>query len=186
MTKGRITRVFLEIQGELRQYLMRFLIRAQDIEDIVQETYLRAVHSDEKQQVNFPKSFMFRIARNLALDEINRRTNRITIHIEDLQDSEVIDEKQSMEEQLTTERRMKLLLNAVSALSPQCRKVFVMGKILGFSHAEISRRLGLSISTIEKHIAKGLRLCQETIRENESVTTAGMGDEDRRFVSAPD
>ena len=53
----------------------------------------------------------------------------------------------------------------VERLPPICRRVFVLRKVHKLSHAEISEVLGVSESTIEKHVAKGLVRCREYLRE---------------------
>jgi RNA polymerase sigma-70 factor (ECF subfamily) len=42
--------------------------------------------------------------------------------------------------------------------------VFVLRKVYQLSHAEIAQELGLSHSTIEKHVAKGLLRCRDKLR----------------------
>jgi RNA polymerase sigma-70 factor (ECF subfamily) len=46
---------------------------------------------------------------------------------------------------------------ALDELSPQCRRVFVMHKLEGLSHPEISARVGISRSTVEKHMGSALK-----------------------------
>jgi len=53
----------------------------------------------------------------------------------------------------------------VDRLPPLCRRVFVLRKVFKLSHAEISEVLGVSHSTIEKHVAKGLVRCRDHLRE---------------------
>lgn len=88
----------------------------------------------------------------------------MTSYIEDLEELEVIDSAPSLDEQLSLHLLFEAFCKVVESLPPQCQKVFVMGKVFGFSHLEISRRLDISISTVEKHQAKGLRQCQKYLR----------------------
>jgi RNA polymerase sigma-70 factor (ECF subfamily) len=53
----------------------------------------------------------------------------------------------------------------VDRLPPLCRRVFVLRKVFKLTHAEISEVLGVSHSTIEKHVAKGLVRCRDYLRE---------------------
>ena len=50
-------------------------------------------------------------------------------------------------------------------LPPLCRRVFVLRKVYRLSHDEISEVLGVSHSTIEKHVAKGLIRCRDYLRD---------------------
>jgi len=41
-----------------------------------------------------------------------------------------------------------------------------MRKVHGLSHKEISERLNISVSTVEKHVASGLLRCSVYLRES--------------------
>ena len=160
-----ILRTFLENEGGIRRYLSRFLSRPQDVEDLTQETFLRAF-AESKREVVSPKAFLFRIAKNLALNERDRLSNRTTGFIEDYPDPSVLEasDQVSVEDEVEGRRKMAVFADAVSALPPQCRQVFVLRKIQGLSQKEVAQKLGLSVSTVEKHLATGLLKCSEYLR----------------------
>jgi RNA polymerase sigma-70 factor (ECF subfamily) len=45
---------------------------------------------------------------------------------------------------------------ALDRANPRTREVFFMHRLYGFSHAEIARRLSISISAVEKHVASAV------------------------------
>ena len=49
------------------------------------------------------------------------------------------------------------IISALDELSPQCRRVFLLHKFEGLSHSEIATRVGVSRSTVEKHMATGIK-----------------------------
>ena len=69
------------------------------------------------------------------------------------------------DQQIDARRRFESFCTAVDRLPPVCRRVFVLRKVYRLSHAEIAMVLGLSHSTIEKHVAKGLLRCRDYLRE---------------------
>jgi len=71
---------------------------------------------------------------------------------------------------------MKVFEEAVASLPGQCQRVFVMKKVYGFSHQEISKKLGISISTTEKHVVAGLKRC------NEFLTRKAESDQDEEKI----
>jgi RNA polymerase sigma factor (sigma-70 family) len=158
---------FQAVESRLRQYLFRFFVRREDVEDMVQETFLRAYESERTQKIRLPKAFLFRIARNLALSEIARKSNLLTICMGDLDDLEVMDSRISPEADLEIDRQIDALCRIAESLPPQCRRVLVMRKVLGFSHQEIARRMNISARTVEKHLTKALQRCQEAHREEQ-------------------
>ena len=66
---------------------------------------------------------------------------------------------------------------AIATLSPQCRKVFILRKVHGLSHQEIADRMGLSVSTTSKHLAKALERCDAYMR---ALNEANAGGRDER------
>jgi len=63
-----------------RPLLLRIIsriVRPDDIEDIVQETFLHSLAASRKQQIENPRAFMARIARNIALNHIGRAEQRL-------------------------------------------------------------------------------------------------------------
>jgi RNA polymerase sigma-70 factor (family 1) len=53
------------------------------------------------------------------------------------------------------------LRSAAEQLPPRCREVFLLSKIDHLNHKEIAERLGISVSTVEKHVAKGMELMRK-------------------------
>lgn len=164
--KADILSTFVEVEKPLRQYLKRFLIRNQDIEDVVQEAFIRSYDAEKKQKIQAPKSFLYKVAKNLALSEINRKSNQLTTCMEDFELSEVIDTRANIEDNISRQQELQFYINALRQLPAQCQKVFVMCKVYGFSHKEISSKLGISVSTVEKHLVKGLQRCRKYMQEN--------------------
>jgi RNA polymerase sigma-70 factor (ECF subfamily) len=77
----------------------------------------------------------------------------------------------------------------VDRLPPLCRRVFVLRKVYKLSHTEIAEVLGVSHSTIEKHVAKGLLRCRDYLREHgmlEPSEPASAGDTRRRALDRGD
>jgi RNA polymerase sigma factor (sigma-70 family) len=157
---------FIIHQGALKRFIARFFSRTQDIEDIAQETYLRAFDAEQSgAQVRFPKAFLFRIAKNAALNELARKSRLLTDYIEDLSTPDVIEKGASAEEQVMAQEKLAMFCRAVASLPTQCRKAFLMRKVYGLSHKDIAEQLGISTSTVEKHIAGGLLRCSAYLRE---------------------
>ena len=56
---------------------------------------------------------------------------------------------------------------AIAEMPPQCQRVFIMHKVYGFKYKEISQQLGISVSTVEKHIMTGLKKCRQSVKNQE-------------------
>ncbi len=159
-----ITASFLSVQAGLKQYLLRFLVRRQDVEDIVQETFLRAYESEKSQPIRSPRTFLFKVAKNLALNELDRKAARLMSYVGDMETLLPADAQSSVEDDVERQQKLAACMVAIASLSKQCRRVLVMRKVFGFSHKEIAQRMNLSVRTVEKHLLKALERCQESVQ----------------------
>lgn len=162
-----ILKSFLQNEKALKKYLTRFFSRAQDIDDAAQETFLKAFASEAKTEIRAPKSFLFKVAKHTALNEIAKKANNTTDFIEDSASSHVLeDEGQvSAEQELDSKQKLIVFSKAVASLPPNCRRVFLLRKMDGLKVKEIARKLDISVSGVEKHIATGLVKCSQYFRE---------------------
>jgi RNA polymerase sigma factor (sigma-70 family) len=149
----------------LHRYLGKLTSGAEDIEDLVQETYVRMYALPDHLDVGSPRALLFRIAHNLAVERARRHKAQATDTMADLETLNVYSSEAPPDEQTDARRRFESFCAAVERLPPLCRRVFVLRKVHKLSPAEISEVLGVSQSTIEKHVAKGLVRCRDYLRE---------------------
>jgi RNA polymerase sigma-70 factor (ECF subfamily) len=151
-------------RAALQKYLRKFTAGAEDVEDLVQEACVRICALPPGQVVDSPRALLFRIARNLAVDRVRKKITHATDDVADFEPLNVSSEEAEPDEQVDLRRRFESFCAAVDSLPPLCRRVFVLRKVYQLSHAEIAQVLGLSHSTIEKHVAKGLVRCRDRLR----------------------
>ena len=168
-----ISCAFLENSTFLKKFLSRFLREQQDIEDVVQETYLRGYNAEQKKDIEQPKAFLFQIAKNLALSELNRKTRQVTEYIEDV-DPGILDKPGSTtEEELEAREHIALVCEALATLPERRRRVCLLRKVHGLPYKDIAEREGITVSAVEKHLLKGMLSCRTYIRKKEQGQLAG-------------
>ena len=151
-------------QLSLKRFIGRYLNNAQDIEDVTQEAFLRAYKAEKTTCVQQPKSFLFRIAKNVAISQLRTKSRRITDYIEDQASDDVLISEWSTEDQVMAEQKLGIHCEAVAALPPKCRRVYLLRKVYGMSHKQIAEKLQISTSTVEKHLLKGVEACDRFIQ----------------------
>ena len=176
--------IYLSIRGKLARVASR-IVPPRDIEDIVQETYVRLCQVKKKEDIREPSSFLMKTARNLALDHVKRAESRLTSSVEeDLETG--YGEGQNLAdqpfEQVASNEEFAHFCEAVRHLPLQCRRAFVLKKVYGYSQREIAQELNLSESTVEKHIALGIKRCTYYMMEH--FEQDGPGHQSGRPVNA--
>jgi len=159
------------------------IVPPKEIEDIVQETYVRICQMDKREPIEQPKSFLMKTARNLAYDHLKKAETRLTDGVENDCDFDV--EALIHDEvfkSIASNEEFAHFCEAVRQLPVQCRRVFVLKKVYGYSQKEIAKEMKLSESTVEKHIAVGFKRCasymlgfsQTYVRSSQSRSAANI------------
>lgn len=146
----------------LRRFVARMFNnnRPDDVEDVLQEAFLCAYIAECDKEIEQPKSYLFRVARNLALNQLRQKTRRPTDYIEDFNAAEVLASEWTLEDEIMAQQKLGVHCAAVAGLPPQCRKVYLMRKVYAMSHKEISESLNITVSTVETHLNKGFARCE--------------------------
>jgi RNA polymerase sigma factor (sigma-70 family) len=152
-----LKRLFLTHRRELQAYLIERLRDREMAADLTQETFLRFAEGGAKAAIHQDRSYLYRIARNLAIDQV-RRTARhrtdATAH-EDLAD--IPEDCASPEEVIYARERLDHLRLAIREMPERTRRIFVLNRIEELNYREVAARLGISESSVQKHLAKGLQ-----------------------------
>lgn len=168
MTKQReLSNLFESLRNSLGHYV-RSMVPSKDVEDVVQETFLKFCKANADQEIRSPKSFMFKTAKNLALDYVKRAEHRLTdslssdaghMGLSDLRTTE------GLSDQLAAQRELSAFSDALIRLPVRCRQAFILRKVYGYTHREIASLMSISEKTVEKHIARGIRQTTEYLFE---------------------
>ncbi len=143
----------------LRAWLRSRFATETDIDDVVQESYMRLLRARERGEVTSPKAFLFAVARNLALD---RHRHRQVVPTESLAENEALavsDDEQGTPEIIAHNQELELLTEAIQSLPDRCRQIFTLRKVYGLSQPEIAEKLGVSENTVSAQLTIGVKKC---------------------------
>ncbi len=153
--KVSFTSTFVDVSSQLKRFVSR-IVQPDDVEDIVQETFIKSYEADLKQDIQFTRSYMLKTAKHLALNHIAKWDNKFSESLEHDSELPTLLKSMQLEDEYTSKERFLLFCKATEQLSSSIRKCFILKKVYGMSQKEIAEQMQLSQSTVEKHIAKGL------------------------------
>lgn len=129
----------------------------ENAEDLVQEAFLR-LHEflGTGHEVQKPEAFLTRTAFNLAVDA-SRKEPRDRFAPEPVEDLPLVDLDPTPEERLATQQRLAQARDVLQRrVSARTREAFLLHRVEGLKHPEIAARMGISVSAVEKHIARAV------------------------------
>ncbi len=133
-----------------------------DVEDIVQESFLRLARYAPERRRLYPQALLLRIAGNLARDRHRQALARgHGRHVP-------IDSPSFADSLLATpadQHAQIAIKQAIMNLAPPLRDVFMLARFTPMTHAEIAARLGISTKTVEWRMSKAMALCLAELRD---------------------
>ncbi len=154
-----IASVYLEIRSALYRYVYRYFRRSQEAEDVVQEAFVKVIQAQRQRDIQSPKSYLFRTARNLSLAHIDKAAYRLTDEVGDLLTESELLVSRTMEEEYEARENFEMFCRAVRTLPLKCRRVFVLCRVYSFKQKEVAARLNISLSAVEGHLSRATRRC---------------------------
>ena len=140
-----------------RPALIRFFQRRMppaDHEDLVQEVFLRLAKRGDLNGIDHVEGYLFQAAGNV-LKDWHRREVRHAASAHDMLDDDLADEVGFSPERVLLGRdTINALTQALEMLSERTRAVFLLYHFDNLTHAEIGRRLGIAVRTVENNMAK--------------------------------
>ncbi len=126
-----------------------------DAEDLVHSAYLRFDRYTADRAVENPAAFLVQAAVNIQRDDYRREKT-----LGKRQNSEALEGQESFlplqDEVLAARARLARVTEGIGMLSPRTREVFLLHRLENVKYHEIARRLNISESAVEKHIAKAM------------------------------
>ncbi|MHC9085579.1 RNA polymerase sigma factor [Luteimonas sp. RIT-PG2_3] len=145
----------------IRRYFARRLPTSADVDDFTQELFTRLLRREEHAAIGNGEGYLFRIAANMMLEHARREAR----HRTDARDPsdhafEHGRDERSPERVALGEEAFARAIQALQALPERSRTVFLLNRYEGLSGTEIARRLGISVSAVEKHMMRAITQLQ--------------------------
>ncbi|MBI4623324.1 MAG: RNA polymerase sigma factor [Verrucomicrobia bacterium] len=149
---------------QLKCYLRGSFPSVRDVDDVVQESYLRVWKRHAMRPIVSAKSFLFTVARHLALDVLRHERRSPIDSVGDLAALGVLDNGATVHEIVSKHEKVELLIAAIDALPARCREVVILHKLKLLPVREVAAKLGISEKGVEIQLKRGLVRVRECLR----------------------
>lgn len=129
--------------------------------EAVQDTWLRLHHASSVGPVRNPANYLFRIALNVARDRL--ATDRRYLAFERIETIDLADDAAGPADAIEARSELARVERLIAELPPRQRQILVAARLDGLSRGEIARRLGVSLSTVEKELKSAHEYCLSRI-----------------------
>ncbi len=175
MSKSAANDIALFWNPSLADELLRFLtgrMKCPELAaDLTQETYLRLHQRFSENPPDNARALAYKIALNLAIDYQRNLSVRHRFIVEDafedacLQVASLEPFSSQPEQTNIAQQQLKRLQTALSELPLDCRTVFLLHGVEGLKYAEIAERLDISISMVNRHLARAMAHCAQYLED---------------------
>lgn len=133
----------------LRAWLKSQFDSGCDIDDVMQESFVRVLEARLTREVRSPKAFLFVTARNLALMRARHLAVAKEDSLEEFDHAGIIDESIDVHHSVARSEELEMLTKAIQSLPDRCRQILTLRKIYGMSQKETAAELGIAEHTVE-------------------------------------
>ncbi|NRS49647.1 RNA polymerase sigma factor [Brevibacillus sp. HB2.2] len=154
---ARIEQWFLTYSQDVYRFLVYYTGRT-DIDDLVQETFIRALKAMQGTEVENPKTWLFAIARNVAIDE--RRKAKLISWLPDIFLQHLVSHDKTPEESLILSEDKRLLYEMINQLKSSYRDVLILRGIKGLSSKEAAEVLGWTEAKVNLTLHRAIKAIQ--------------------------
>lgn len=147
----------VSLRNALARYFQRRIRDVSEVDDLVQEVFLRIVRRGAAGELEKLEGYVFKTAASVLTDRDRRRRVRQAGRHVPFEPDLHAGETPGPERTLIGLETLEAIGVALLELPERTRRVFVLRRIEGLSSPEIARRLGVSPSAVEKHMLKAVR-----------------------------
>jgi len=159
--RRQIDELYRRHGASLRRYIRARVRSETEAEDVLQDVFLRICRRGDPGSLQSPAAVLFKTGFRLSLNVVRRRRNSPIDGSCELEALELPNADRSPEEALILAQTMESLARKFGQLPAQCRRVLALRTLEGLSYEEMSARLGIAVSTLEKHVVKGRRILRQ-------------------------
>ena len=131
--------------------------------DVLHDALLKFALLDNPSRIQQPHAYLRNIVKSVIVDDHRRMARFVALpadelNVENKQNTSIFQQEfaPSAEHLADLNQRLAALQIIISALPEKCRQVFWLYRIDGYTQPEIATQLGVTLKTVEAHLARAM------------------------------
>ncbi|MFH1803894.1 MAG: RNA polymerase sigma factor [Pseudomonadota bacterium] len=152
-----------------RQLIAMAVRRIRDREvaaELVQDVYARMIQTGSSGEDEADTKILYASVRNAVIDHHRSTIRRRHAMDGILPDQLWMSETYSPHDQAEARQALSALDRVLLEVSPKAREMFILHRVDGVSNARLAKKYGISVSAVEKQLARTMRHCQERLSDH--------------------
>lgn len=149
----------------LHSFLLRKSRDPQLAADLTQESFLRLAEQGSGERIDNSPAYLYRTASNLLIDHNRQQVRRKTDQMDECELAEMDSGASPLDDVTAARQCLERMQRAMAELPTRTQDIFRLNRIEGMTHAQVARELGISDSSVQKHLARALAHVMERLIE---------------------
>lgn len=158
--KQQMERLYLDHHKWLTSLLRRKLGNSTDAADLMHDVYLKLIGKGRVPTAAECRCHLTQIAKGMVVD-LHRRRRLEASHLETLKDQH--EPLAPSEETRALAAESLARIDSILRDQPRAREALLLHRLEGMGHRDIATQLNVSVSSVEKYIASGVRACMSHV-----------------------
>lgn len=150
-----------EFRPALIRYFMRRIKAPHEAEDLAHDVFMRLIRRSTITDIKELRSYLFETANSVFIDWTRRNSARSASAHQPIDDTIPAPIPFESERIVCSRQDVERMNVSLQKLPERTRTILLLRRLEGMRHRDIADRMGLSLSTVEKHMQKAtLHLAQ--------------------------
>lgn len=149
----------------LRAYLRRRYPTMSDVDDVVQESFLKTFIAWQKGRLTSVRGFLFTVAGNVTVSLFRKQKFVSPLPVSELPPLCVVEDDADVVETVCNQEELALIAEAIASLPDRCRQVAVLRLMSGYECRAIAHQLDISEQTVRVQLSRAMKKCAQYFRD---------------------
>ena len=154
---AQIASLSLQFRPALQRFFSKRVKEVHEVDDLVQDVFVRLVRKVNADGSQIVAGYVFQTAQSVLNDWLRKRQVRqVSVHQEIEPEQPGLMDDSTPERVLVGKQSLAKATAVVLELPEVTRTIFLLRRLEGMPYRDIAQRLGMPVSTVEKHMARAV------------------------------